>query len=241
MNRDNVVLWDFDGTLGYRKNGMWGAAMIEALQAYDPDTPLTPPSFREFLISGFPWHHPERPHPYIASSDDWWQPIVGKFAQGYMHYGIDTERANKLALDAKARFVDPAAWTLYDDTAAALTDLRRRGWRHIVVSNHMPELEEIIRCLGIRDLLDHVVNSAVFGYEKPHPRIFGHALELAGYPQNVWMVGDNIEADYFGAEAAGIRAILVRSEDAKAVRRFATLTEAARMIEADKRRAGQSN
>lgn len=42
---EKILLWDFDGTLGYRKNGMWGTSMIDALKEYDPHTKLTAPDF----------------------------------------------------------------------------------------------------------------------------------------------------------------------------------------------------
>ena len=65
-------------------------------------------------------------------------------------------------------------------------------------------------------LFDHVTNSAVIGYEKPHPEIFRLALEAAGNPTSAWMVGDNVTADILGAEQAGISGILVRKVDPRA-------------------------
>lgn len=48
--------------------------------------------------------------------------------------------------------------------------------------------------------------------EKPHPQIFEIAIEQAG-DDDVWMIGDNAEADCHGAVAAGLRAVLVRRTD----------------------------
>lgn len=36
-----VLLWDFDGTLGYRRGGKWSSALLEALHEIDPDCDVT--------------------------------------------------------------------------------------------------------------------------------------------------------------------------------------------------------
>ncbi|MEV0734964.1 HAD-IA family hydrolase [Streptomyces sp. NPDC050549] len=54
-----------------------------------------------------------------------------------------------------------------------------------------------------------MVNSSLIGREKPHRRIFETALDLAGRPERVWMVGDNPVADIAGAEGPRIPGILV--------------------------------
>ena len=75
----------------------------------------------------------------------------------------------------------------------------------------MPELPELIRRLGLADLLDGVLTSATTGYEKPNPEMFRIALRQAGDPDGAWMVGDNPIADIAGAESVGIRGLLVRT------------------------------
>jgi putative hydrolase of the HAD superfamily len=106
----------------------------------------------------------------------------------------------------------------WHDTLPTLDTLSTRGWKHAIVSNHIPELDRIVSALGLMDRIDVFVNSAVVGYEKPNPAIFKLALAKAGDPKDVWMVGDNIDADVLGAEAAGIRSILVRKSDQRAQR-----------------------
>lgn len=83
----------------------------------------------------------------------------------------------------------------------------------MIVSNHVPELGDLVGRLGLADLIDGVLTSAVTGYEKPHPAMYGIALDLIGHPDRVWMIGDNPVADVAGAEAVGIPAILVRGSD----------------------------
>ena len=99
----------------------------------------------------------------------------------------------------------------------------------MVLSNHVPELEDIVTGVGLRGHFEAVLTSALMGYEKPHPEAFRMALREAGSPEQVWMVGDNPVADVQGAESLGIPAILVHS-DGPAARRAPDLLAAAEMI-----------
>jgi FMN phosphatase YigB (HAD superfamily) len=81
----------------------------------------------------------------------------------------------------------------------------------VIVSNHVPELPQLVDALGLGGLVDRVFSSALTGYEKPHPQAYLHALRECGRPAARWMVGNNPLADVAGAEAVGIPAILVRS------------------------------
>ena len=50
------------------------------------------------------------------------------------------------------------------------------------------------------------------GYERPHTEAFRGVLDALGGTEDIWMIGDNAEADVAGAKAAGISAILVRKQ-----------------------------
>ena len=93
----------------------------------------------------------------------------------------------------------------------ALDRLGEAGWRHAVLSNHVPELEQIVAGLGLDRHVESVLCSGVTGYEKPHPEAFATALRLRRDGEPVWMVGDNPEADVEGARRAGLPAVLVRT------------------------------
>ena len=87
------------------------------------------------------------------------------------------------------------------------------------MSNHVPELQDIVEGLRLAELIDESLSSAVTGYEKPNPKAFALGREAAGDPDEIWMVGDNPHADVLGAESVGIPAILVRSDDESLARR----------------------
>lgn len=92
----------------------------------------------------------------------------------------------------------------------ALARLRDAGLRLVVVSNADGTVEEGLTRAGLRGYLDAVVDSQVIGFEKPDPRIFGHALRLFGSdPRRTLHVGDFYAADVAGARAAGVHAVLL--------------------------------
>jgi putative hydrolase of the HAD superfamily len=120
-------------------------------------------------------------------------------------------------------------WRVFDDTRAGLAATAAAGWRNVVLSNHIPELETLVTQLGLADLVERVFSSACTGYEKPHPEAFGIAPRAEGNPRRRWMVGDNPLADVEGAEALGIPAILVRTSGS-AGRTAIDVAAAARLI-----------
>jgi putative hydrolase of the HAD superfamily len=166
---------------------------------------------RPFLREGFPWHDHHLPHPELsASADAWWSALEPLLARAYERVGVVDPA--ECARAVRARYT-AHGWRLFDDTVPVLTSLRAQGWTHVVLSNHVPELGEIIARLGLDELLERVITSAVTGYEKPHPEAFRGALAACGNPETVWMLGDSPVADVAGAEALGIPAILVRGPD----------------------------
>ena len=92
----------------------------------------------------------------------------------------------------------------------ALARLRTMGLRIVVVSNSDGTAEAGMVACGLRPLVDAVVDSAIFGAEKPDPRIFQHALGLTGLPaQTVAHVGDLYAIDVVGARGVGIHPVLL--------------------------------
>jgi putative hydrolase of the HAD superfamily len=224
-----VVLWDFDGTLVAFTS--WRYAIMDVLDEFEPGHKIDSEQVRPFLRNGFPWHRPDEPHHHLAGPDAWWQALEPLFASAYQGVGFDRERAAELAGQVRRYMVQPQRYALFEDTLPVLVGLQEKGWRHIILSNHMPELPAVVTGLGLSRYLDGCITSAVTGYEKPNPKAFANALTVAGNPEVVWMVGDNLISDVKGAEAAGIPAILVRNPPEGEVRFTAgDLSEAAKII-----------
>jgi putative hydrolase of the HAD superfamily len=223
------VLWDFDGTLGWRE-GLWAACVLEILDEHEPGHRGTIELIRAELKGGFPWHRHETPHPELSDPEDWWATLTPMLTAAVASGGPAPERAEQLAGEVRRRFVDGSqGWRLFEDARPALERTAAAGWRNAVLSNHVPELEQIAAELGLDELVEPIVSSARIGYEKPHPQAFRHALDACGDPRTIWMVGDNPRADVAGAEALGIPAILIRTV-AEAPRRAPDALAAADLI-----------
>jgi putative hydrolase of the HAD superfamily len=115
-------------------------------------------------------------------------------------------------VEVRRAYVDPRHWRLLDDATPALRELSSRGWAHLILSNHVPELPEILDTLGLAGQMLEVFNPAESGYEKPHPRAFDGVLETVAGAEAAWMVGDSLAADVRGAEAVGLPDILAHGQ-----------------------------
>jgi putative hydrolase of the HAD superfamily len=209
-----VVLWDFDETLAHRE-GRWSRCLVDALDDVSPGHGHSRESFRLHLQGGFPWHAHESPHPELCEPDAWWAHVSSLLVHAYRSGGVDDETAIAAAARVRVVYGDHTrVWALFDDVIPTLDALTEAGWRHAILSNHVPELPALVTGLGLDRFFDAVVSSAATGYEKPHPEAFAHARRAVGDPDELWMVGDNPVADVQGARAAGILGILVRRDGA---------------------------
>ena len=122
--------------------------------------------------------------------------------------------------------VDSIRFDPYPDAEPALAELGERGLRRVCVSNWDVSLPAVLERCGLLGSLDGVVCSAAAGARKPDPRIFEVALGEAGCgPEEAIHVGDTPEEDVAGAEAAGIRALLIDREGNGDVSSLAQVTE----------------
>ncbi|MDX2031314.1 MAG: HAD-IA family hydrolase [Blastocatellia bacterium] len=120
------------------------------------------------------------------------------------------------------------AWYVFDDVIPTLTSLRERGVRMAVISNFDSRLDDLLRAFGLDSYFDAVHLSTRLGAEKPDPAIFRAALRHHGIePAQALHIGDRVEADIAGAEACGIRALLIdRKNGATSPMRLGRLEEA---------------
>ncbi|QJE98031.1 HAD family hydrolase [Luteolibacter luteus] len=212
---ESIFIWDFDGTLGYRE-GMWSGALADLSRGLRPDLALGPEAFRPHLQSGFPWHdweHVRKPQ----SPDEWWQAM-----SEVIHRAVaKVERLAAADYDAivagiRDEYLRADSWALFPDVLPFFSSLFASTKRHVILSNHVPELEEILRSLGIRDYFEAVFNSSLTGIEKPHAEAFAQVLRAYPDASGLIMIGDSYEADIAPAESAGIPAVLLRNSDPRA-------------------------
>jgi putative hydrolase of the HAD superfamily len=208
MNK--YLIWDFDGTLGYRVGG-WTGALLDVLHQEAPPCEVTAEQLRLYLQTGFPWHIPDHPHTAVTSADQWWDALDPIFERAFCRVGITIQRARQMAKQVRQHYPDSAAWRLFEDTIPALARLSAHGWNHVILSNHVPELRSVIHHLQFGEYISQIFNSAETGYEKPHPQAFRNVLDSLDRRSAVWMIGDSMKADVTGAALVGIPSILVRT------------------------------
>jgi putative hydrolase of the HAD superfamily len=99
--------------------------------------------------------------------------------------------------------------TVYPDVLPCLAELRRRGIAVAFVSNCAPNAGPLLKELGLAAEVDEVILSCDIGSAKPNAGIYRKALAaLAVDPADAMFVDD--QAAYCsGAEALGIKAVLL--------------------------------
>ena len=107
-----------------------------------------------------------------------------------------------------------AGWTVFGDTIATLRRARKADLAVAVLTNgdESQQLRKLER-LALRSRIDLVVASSSLPAGKPDPRAFRHTLDLLGADASgALMVGDSLENDVLGAQAAGLKAVLLDRE-----------------------------
>jgi len=218
------VLWDFDGTLATRER-MWSGALWDALLTVTPDLPCDFEDVRPFMQVGFPWHDWHIPHYHLDTPEKWWSSIFPLFSRAASAFGCDDIAAEKIAIVAKSNYLDITKWRLAPYAMDVLMSLNLSGWKNVIVSNHVPELPQLVEGLGIAPVIETIFSSANVGVDKPHPEFFEFVLRGLGEIEYACVVGDSVVADIGGARKANLPAILVGTSDVTADIAVATLRE----------------
>jgi putative hydrolase of the HAD superfamily len=205
------LIWDFDNTLAHRP-GLWSRCLADLTNDLLGTKQLTRELFVPHLSKGFPWQTPDVAHLSPSDPDAWWANIRPTLRKAViLGAGVGAADAEIVVNQVRAAYCNPRSWVVYPDTVPALAELTARGWRHIILSNHVPELPQLVADLDLDDYFDHVLTSARVGFEKPHASAFASAVALLPPRRRTVMVGDNFVADYQGAKRAGIEAVLIRN------------------------------
>lgn len=80
-----------------------------------------------------------------------------------------------------------------------------------IIANQNPGTENRLTAFGICGYFDVIAASAELGIAKPDPKIFLHALDMAGCrPEEAVMIGDRPDNDIAPAAALGMHTVWVR-------------------------------
>jgi putative hydrolase of the HAD superfamily len=198
-----IVFFDAGGTL-LRPEPSVGDAYARAGRRYGIDAPP------DRIEASFRVAFAERKRHSIPQEREWWREVV---ADTFAPFGRPSD-ADALFDDLCEHFARAEAWRLFPGALETVRTLRERGYRTGLISNWDDRLPCVLDGLGLTALLEPRIVSFEVGVEKPDPEIFRIALERAGVePGRALMVGDDRRADVEGAEAAGMRAMLVEHHD----------------------------
>lgn len=231
-----VIFWDFDGTLAFRGK-LFASSLRMAMDECGIYPHIGVDDLVPLLKDCLPWHKPELEHTDVSTADDWWERLLyPALDAALIRCGVDEKNARAISQHSRKHAVDPQYYDVYEDTQTAMKLAAGLGFRQFILSNHVPELPDITRSLGLLRYAERCLTSACEGYEKPHPALYQKALAAAGNPGDPWMVGDNLQSDVLGARQCGYNAILVRKPPADCGIPYSeTLPGAVRLIQ---RRSG---
>jgi putative hydrolase of the HAD superfamily len=208
-----VIWWDFDGTLVSRPV-MWGEVALRVLDREAPGHAVTAERMTALVYAGMPWHRADSAHPDLATADAWWDAVNQRYHEIFAEVGHPALATPAALGSIRADILDTSRYTVFEDVVPALEEAKAAGWRSMIVSNHIPELPDLVAGLDLTRHFDTIVTSGVVGYEKPHRRLFEAALQHVRPGEDVWMVGDNPDADCHPVCALGMNAVLVRGDAA---------------------------
>lgn len=132
------------------------------------------------------------------------------------HLGLPLDR--KLLRKIQTRWFDYAECPLFPDVNPVLSKLRERGLKMGIISTgYEQDIDAITQKTGLqKELFEVIVGADTLKKTKPDPEVFKYALtKLKVKPQETLFVGDEIDADYRGAQSAGIHALLIQRTENK--------------------------
>lgn len=203
-----ILVWDFDNTLAYR-DGMWTRSLYHVLKRNGYNH-ISEDDLRPHFQKGFPWHRHSESHADYFEGRTWWEYTNTIIKQALLVNGIVDAKATELTNQMKDEYLDIQKWCLFDDTIRNLEEAIQRGHSNYILSNHVPELNQLVQGLGIDQYFTKVISSAEVGYEKPNCMIFNSLLNGVDKESAIYMIGDSYSADVIGALNCGLFAILVR-------------------------------
>ena len=233
MSALRLICFDFDGTLAYMHPTHWATYAEAAREAGIElsEAALASPGVDRAWDR---WMTPNGvAHPEASASAKAFRTVRVEIAMQRMRdAGAQVDEATLRAAAERAATLEAQAnrFRLFDDTRPALARIAAAGARSLVISNHLWELPEIVEELELAPAFAGVVTSARSGYRKPHPEIYLDALRQAGVEAHeALMVGDNLHADVYGAQDAGLHAVFLdrrgRTDIPKDVRVIHSLLE----------------
>ncbi|KAJ3883575.1 HAD-like domain-containing protein [Lentinula edodes] len=155
---------------------------------------------------------------YKQGSQSWWTDVIRRTAlgAGVNPQVLDASLGNIVPNLMKV-FSSKEGYMEFEDTLPTLHALHKRQIYTAVISNSDSRSRSVLTDLELPDYMIPIVLSEEEGIEKPAKEIFLRTLERVNSirgehirPGQCVHVGDELDADYYGAVGAGMRALLLR-------------------------------
>ena len=144
-------------------------------------------------------------HPELEHDDEIWFRFTERIIRGM---GGDADSAYDCAVEITRGWERHENFELYDDVPETFAALRTAGLRIGLVSNSARDVREFARHHALD--VDAGISSFHHGRSKPHASIFRAVLDLLDVEAGAAaMVGDQVADDIEGAQAIGMRAVLL--------------------------------
>jgi epoxide hydrolase-like predicted phosphatase len=150
-----------------------------------------------------PWHRLERGE---ISAIDWFSDVLRRAEE--QGIAIDTAHFH-------SGFY--GGITIHEPVVDRIRALRLDGLKTGLLTNNVNEFATWRDLVPLDELFDVVVDSSEVGMRKPGPAIYRHTLELLDVPAESVIFLDDHPANVAGAEAVGMRALLVGSDPTEAI------------------------
>ncbi|MDB6118386.1 MAG: haloacid dehalogenase, family protein [Verrucomicrobiaceae bacterium] len=151
-------------------------------------------------------------HLGVPEDDDrfWWRQLVADSFAQVLGRTLSSAELEPVFAQLYDHFADPETWLVFDDVRPTLEALLGRC-RMFVLSNFDKRLRRVLAGHNLDCYFDGMIISSEVGASKPHPRIFEAALTMAkATPAECLHIGDDLNADIGGAQAAGMATFQVK-------------------------------
>ncbi|KAJ3865647.1 HAD-like domain-containing protein [Lentinula novae-zelandiae] len=155
---------------------------------------------------------------YEQGSQSWWTDVIRRTALGV---GVNPQVLDRslgnIVPNLMKVFSSKEGYMEFEDALPTLHALHKRQIYTAVISNSDSRSRSVLTDLELPNYMIPIVLSEEEGIEKPAKEIFLRTLERVNSirgerirPEQCVHVGDELDADYYGAVGAGMRALLLR-------------------------------